>query len=135
MHPLVSTSVERYGVIFPKTAPERSEIGIGVKLLSRESARKNSGGVQFSTSKQPHHSFTWRVSARIFFPRTQTAKKYRRQRGGQRGLLRRAEAGRNGRSPEGKGEGQGKYSAVGYQGAQNPHSHLVPEMPQAAGLR
>ena len=56
-------------------------------------------------------------------------------RGGQRGLLRRAEAGRNGRSPEGKGEGQGKYSAVGYQGAQNPHSHLVPEMPQAAGLR
>ena len=57
------------------------------------------------------------------------------ERGGQRGLLRRAEAGRNGRSPEGKGEGQGKYSAVGYQGAQNPHSHLVPEMPQAAGLR
>ena len=27
-------------VIFPKTAPERSEIGIGAKLLSRESARK-----------------------------------------------------------------------------------------------
>ena len=103
----------------------------------------------FSTSKQPHPGFIRRVSARIFFAKDTNRKDIEGRetgrgeerwaeeagRGGQRGLLRRAEAGRNGRSPEGKGEGQGKYSAVGYQGAQNPHSHLVPEMPQAAGLR
>ena len=45
--------VVAFWVIFPKTVPNRFEIGIGVKLPSRESARNFSSGVPFCTGNSP----------------------------------------------------------------------------------
>ena len=94
--------------------------------LHQKKCKSQAVRTPFCTSKQPHPSFTWRVSARIFFCQGHKPHRYRRQRGGKRWAEGPAEAGRSG--PEAGAAQRGRtVRAASHQRAEDLHSvHILP---------